>query len=280
MEALVSVVIPTFDRPDSTHRAVESVLSSSPGRVEIVVVDDGGSIRYSYNAPTNPCSIPVRVLRLDQNVGAGMARKAGVDASAGRYIAFLDSDDCYDPGWIDWALTELQSGPPSTSGRLMVSGLVRGARPVGAAVRKALALLPGSWQLTASRLTAILFNPFYTPSILLDREVCEFKDGLRHCEDYYSTSVALFRADRIVLPDLIACRLGRPPNSAGGISALGSKMGTGEMTVRLAFLRHTSVPFLYKLMVPVGMIYQGVRIGMKKLVALAKALVATIRFWD
>jgi glycosyltransferase involved in cell wall biosynthesis len=271
MDKLISVVIPTFDRQDSTTKAIESVVSSLPALVEIVVVDDGGSLPYSFAAAANRSGIPVRVVRLENNVGAGMARKAGVEAAVGRFIAFLDSDDCYDKGWIDWAISELQTNPQAQTVRVMLSGVVRGARPVGATVRNALAAMPASWRPAACRLVSMLFNPFYMQSILLDRELCEFKDGLRHCEDYYFTSIALFRADVIILPAVVACHLGRPPNSAGGLSAAHSKMHRGEMTVRLALLGHSCVPLVYKLMVPVGMLYQAVRIGLKKLFALTKS---------
>ncbi len=267
MSVLVSVIIPTYDRLDATRRAVASVVSARPDVIEIIVVDDGGTIPYSHPTPRNSSGIPVQVVRLGMNAGPGMARKAGVELAAGRYIAFLDSDDSYDRAWIDWAVSQLETDSRLRDGRSMLSGAVNGARPIGAAVRQALACLPGPLQLHAARFVAILFNPFYIQSLLLDRNLCAFLDGVRYCEDYFVTAQALFQADVIVLPRLVACHLGRAPNTAGGLSSASAAMGEGEMQVRNALMHHPAVPYGYKLLIPFGMIYQTVRIAAKKLLA-------------
>ena len=42
MNKLVSVIIPTYSRPEYITRAIESVLKQSYGPIEIIVVDDNG----------------------------------------------------------------------------------------------------------------------------------------------------------------------------------------------------------------------------------------------
>ncbi|MCH9806508.1 MAG: glycosyltransferase [Alphaproteobacteria bacterium] len=94
---LVSVVIPAFGRPDTLQYAVTSAARQSgisPADLEIIVVDDA--------SPT-PIEIPAgfenaRLIRLEKNAGAGGARNAGIKASRGEYVAFLDSDDAWMPG--------------------------------------------------------------------------------------------------------------------------------------------------------------------------------------
>jgi len=262
MDKLISVIIPTYNRKELTDKAVTSVVTSFPSLVEIVVVDDCSSVAYSFDA-LNSSGVPVRVIRLDRNVGAGMARQAGVAQSTGRYIAFLDSDDCYDMGWVDYVVHLLRSDSGLLNRRVLISGVTQGERKVGALTRKILAGMPQALQLVASRVVATLFNPFYTPSIVISRELCFFKDGLRHCEDYYSTAFALFGADKIILPPSVACHLGRAPNSAGGESAARTKMFKGELQVRFSMLQEPSIPFPYKLFVPVGMAYQFLRTAAK-----------------
>jgi cellulose synthase/poly-beta-1,6-N-acetylglucosamine synthase-like glycosyltransferase len=96
MKPDVSVVIPSYERPGQTARAVWSALQQPGVRVEVVVVDDA--------SPT-PLSLPerlvssghVRVLRLPENRGAAGARNAGVEASSSDVVAFLDSDDFFLP---------------------------------------------------------------------------------------------------------------------------------------------------------------------------------------
>lgn len=265
MDKLISIIIPTFNRKELTDKAIESVVSCTPEFLEIVVVDDFGSAPYMYLESVNKSGVTVRVLRLQENVGAGMARKAGIEIAQGKYIAFLDSDDAYDKGWMDYAISELRFNSKLKKNSVMISGITYGARPASAVVRKVLGALPTYLQLTACRLATTFFNAFYTPSILLNKNLCLFKDGMRHCEDYYSSAVAVFQVDMIVLPRVVACHLGREPNSAGGQSAVKRKMFRGEMGVRWAMLCLPCVPLQYKLFVPLGIIYQVVRTVVKRL---------------
>ena len=267
MDKLLSVIIPTFNRKELTDKAIASVVTLFPSLVEIVVVDDCGSVAYSFDA-LNSSGIPVRVIRLDANVGAGMARQAGIARAIGRFIAFLDSDDHYDKDWVDYVLTLLQSDSELMNRRLLITGITQGERRVGKLIRKMLARIPKSFQLIASRIVGILFNPFYTPSLVMSRELCFFKDGLRHCEDYYSTVFAIFGANKIFIPNVVACHLGRAPNSAGGESAARGQMFKGEWLVRIDMLKSASVPLAYKLCIPVGMVYQGGRTVVKKIFGL------------
>lgn len=264
MDKLVSVVIPTYDRKELTDRAIQSVATSYPDALEIIVVDDCSSVPFEFDGSENKYGVLVTTVRLPENGGAGMARKAGVNVAHGKYIAFLDSDDCYDKGWMDYIVTELKSIPMLQNHRLVISGITKGEKKLGGWVRKALAAAPRSMQLAAIRLITVLFNPIYTPSIVQSKDLCFFKNGLRYCEDYYSTAMALFQADKVVLPEVVACHLGRSPNSAGGLSSARDQMYQGEMEVRRSMLTSPILPLRYKILVPVGMLYQAVRNGIKR----------------
>jgi glycosyltransferase involved in cell wall biosynthesis len=96
VDELVSVVIPTCDRPTTVGRAVRSALTQTHQALEVVVVDD---------CSTTPLALPdelgsdprLSILRLDERSGAGEARNAGVRAARGDLIAFLDDDDEWHP---------------------------------------------------------------------------------------------------------------------------------------------------------------------------------------
>lgn len=88
----LSIVIPTHNRPDTLMRAVESALDQLECDVEVVVVDDGSSPPVVL--PEHRC---LRCLRLEGPQGAAAARNAGLAAALGRYITFLDDDDCLLP---------------------------------------------------------------------------------------------------------------------------------------------------------------------------------------
>jgi len=104
---LTSIIIPTHDRPEMLQRAVESARQAG-GEVEIVVVDDGSTDQTSAVCASLPNIVYVR---LEERRGVGYARAAGIAASKGTYISFLDDDDARLPGSIDRQVAILEATP-------------------------------------------------------------------------------------------------------------------------------------------------------------------------
>lgn len=95
---LVSVVMPCFNCRAFVKEAVDSVLAQTLSDFELIVVDDG-STDGSANVLAR-LERPVRVIT-QSNQGLPAARNAGIEASKGRYIAFLDSDDYWAPHFLE-----------------------------------------------------------------------------------------------------------------------------------------------------------------------------------
>src|SRR3990172_9874024 len=94
----VSVVIPTYNRVALLPRALDSVVAQTFTDWEIVLVDDGSTDATSQLAADYARRLDDRFLYLEQqNNGCGKARNRGIDASRGRFVAFLDSDDEFAP---------------------------------------------------------------------------------------------------------------------------------------------------------------------------------------
>jgi glycosyltransferase involved in cell wall biosynthesis len=90
----VSVIIPTYQRASLVGNAVRSVLSQSYTDREIIVVDDGSTDDTS--GVLSLFGDAIRVVR-QSNQGLSAARNAGIQASVGHYLAFLDDDDEWMP---------------------------------------------------------------------------------------------------------------------------------------------------------------------------------------
>lgn len=90
----VSVIIPTYQRASLVGNAVRSVLSQSYTDLEVIVVDDGSTDETS--GVLSRFGDSIRVVR-QSNQGLSAARNAGIKASVGRYVAFLDDDDEWMP---------------------------------------------------------------------------------------------------------------------------------------------------------------------------------------
>ncbi|HEX2836282.1 MAG TPA: glycosyltransferase family 2 protein [Thermoanaerobaculia bacterium] len=105
--ALTSIIIPTHARPELLSRSVESARRA--GReIEVVVVDDGSTDETSAVCASFRDIVYVR---LEERRGVGCARAAGIAASSGTYISFLDDDDARLPGSIDRQLAILEASP-------------------------------------------------------------------------------------------------------------------------------------------------------------------------
>lgn len=106
----VSVVIPTHNRKAFLADAVESCLAQSYPNVEVLVVDDGstdGTGQWLRQKAELVDDGRFRYL-LQENRGACVARNAGLEASSGRYVKFLDSDDTLDADAIAHAVAALE----------------------------------------------------------------------------------------------------------------------------------------------------------------------------
>jgi glycosyltransferase involved in cell wall biosynthesis len=90
-----SVIIPTYNRPESVRAAVESVLRQDyPGdRFEVIVADDGSEPPLSLDVER------VRSVR-ELNRGPASARNRGAEIAQGEFLAFLDDDCVADTDWL------------------------------------------------------------------------------------------------------------------------------------------------------------------------------------
>lgn len=96
----VSIVIPTLNRAHLIGRAIKSVLAQTYQDIEIIVVDDG-SIDETERVIQECGNERIKYIKHKKTKGPGAARNAGIEASSGYYIAFLDSDDEWMPTKIE-----------------------------------------------------------------------------------------------------------------------------------------------------------------------------------
>lgn len=106
---LVSAVVPFFKLGAYLEECVDSILASEYEHLEVVIVDDGNRettdvqalerIRERGDERVRIVSIP--------NGGLANARNTGAEAARGKFLAFVDADDCLAPSFIPRALEVL-----------------------------------------------------------------------------------------------------------------------------------------------------------------------------
>ena len=115
MKDKVSVIIPTFGKPDRLKNAIQSVCSQDYDNVEIIVVDDNDP-KTEYRAQTESIMLQFQDERLIYlkhpcNKNGATARNTGIKKASGEYICFLDSDDFYLSNHISDSVNYLISNP-------------------------------------------------------------------------------------------------------------------------------------------------------------------------
>ena len=108
-DALVSTIIPVFNRAAMLREAVGSVLAQTHRPIEIVIVDDGSTDDTAAAAEALAAEHPdiVRVIH-QPNGGVGSAREAGRGAIRGAFVQHLDSDDLLLPRKFELQVAALQ----------------------------------------------------------------------------------------------------------------------------------------------------------------------------
>ncbi len=98
---LISVVIPVFNIEAHLEQCLDSVVGQTLKDIEIICVDDG-STDSSPRILEHYAQQDSRIRIITQaNAGPGAARNAGLAEAAGTYLIFLDSDDWFEPDFLE-----------------------------------------------------------------------------------------------------------------------------------------------------------------------------------
>ena len=97
----VSVIMPTYNRAEYLSRSISSFINQSYKSCELIVVDDGSE--------DNTFQIVNDYMKEHENIrylkhhhrNLSLSKNAGLKAAAGKFIAFLDSDDEYKPDYLE-----------------------------------------------------------------------------------------------------------------------------------------------------------------------------------
>lgn len=106
---LVSVVIPAFNCAAYLEETLGSVAGQTLGDFEVVVVDDGSTdgTKELLDRLAEP---RLRVVAQDRR-GPAAARNRGIELARGRYIAFLDADDLWEPDKLELQVQFMEHAP-------------------------------------------------------------------------------------------------------------------------------------------------------------------------
>ncbi len=106
----VSVVIPTYERPDLLERLLKSVYEQTYKDFEVIVVDDNSSRREEYKDLLAKFS-DVKYFVNEGNKGAPYSRNRGIQMADGELIALVDDDDEWLPEKLEGQVEIFDENP-------------------------------------------------------------------------------------------------------------------------------------------------------------------------
>lgn len=115
----VSIIIPNYNGATYLREAIDSAVSQAGVEVEVIVVDDGSTdasreVIDSYGDSIHSI--------FQKNLGACAARNAGLAIAKGKYVKFLDGDDCLLPNSLDTQLLQSTILEKTEGNRCVVYG--------------------------------------------------------------------------------------------------------------------------------------------------------------
>lgn len=174
-DKLISVIIPVYNNPDIT-RAVDSILKQENySSFEIVIVNDGSKdntaeIIENYIVYNN---LNMVKLITQSNKGPAAARNNGILNSKGEYIAFLDSDDCWEVDKIKKQIKVFQDNPNIKLVCTSLNNIVHKA-------------FPNLQEISFNKL--LYRNYIFTSTVIVEKSALFhaglFNEGQKYSEDY------------------------------------------------------------------------------------------------
>ncbi|WP_125780874.1 glycosyltransferase family 2 protein [Pseudoalteromonas rubra] len=108
---LVSIITPVYNAESFIAKTIDTVINQTFTDWEYVLVDDCSTDRsYEFIKEQYKDDKRIRVIQLEKNAGAGVARNAGLAESQGQIIAFLDADDLWEPEKLERQVKFMREG--------------------------------------------------------------------------------------------------------------------------------------------------------------------------
>ena len=114
MQALVSIITPTFNSAEYIKATIQSVQNQTYTNWELLIIDDASTdSTVAIIKEVIAKDSRIQLYELDENSGAALTRNVGIDNAQGDYMTFLDADDIWFPDFIENSIkTVIRTGVP------------------------------------------------------------------------------------------------------------------------------------------------------------------------
>ncbi|MEM6299720.1 MAG: glycosyltransferase family A protein, partial [Bacteroidota bacterium] len=111
----LSLIVPVYNRPDEIRELLESLILQTDKEFELVVVEDGSSVRSEEEIERFSDQLNVKYF-YKPNEGPAIGRNYGIERASGNYFIFVDSDCILPPQYIAEVKKGLAENPVDAFG--------------------------------------------------------------------------------------------------------------------------------------------------------------------
>ena len=216
----VSIIMPSYNTASLIGEALDSVFAQTYRDFEVIVVNDGSPDTPELERVLLPYQDRIVYLKQENRRACG-ARNNGISHAKGEYLAFLDSDDSWAPGYLQSQIEQLEADP--SLDMVYCDCLIYGDGPdVGKTFMQG---CPSTGQVTFDSVLTEQCQIPISGTVVRRQAVVNagpFDERLAMCDDYEMWLRLAYRGARISYhPDVLSrIRIGR----ASSLSSSKSKM--------------------------------------------------------
>lgn len=198
---LISIIMPIFNSEKRLAISIESILNQTYKDIELILVNDG-SVDGSKEICSSYKNSDSRIITIDQsNKGVSAARNAGINASKGEYIGFVDSDDYLDTHSVEKIVDLIKN----SKAEIIVSGFVKESsigKVYFQTIGKDIVML-NAQQALYKVLNNVDFqgyvcNKFFSRKIINSQKKIRFNEEIHVCEDLLFTCECFLKSKKII----------------------------------------------------------------------------------
>jgi glycosyltransferase involved in cell wall biosynthesis len=225
----VSVIMPSYNTAGLIGEALDSVFTQTYQDFEVIIVNDGSPDTPELERVLEPYRERVVYLKQENRRACG-ARNNGISHAKGEYLAFLDSDDSWTPGYLQSQIEQLEAD--SSLDMVYCDCMIYGDAPE--AGKTFMQGCPSTGPVTFESVLAEQCQIPISGTVVRRQAVVNaglFDERLAMCDDYEMWLRLAFRGARITYHSqvLSRIRIGRPSS----LSSSKSRMVAAFVTILL-----------------------------------------------
>ena len=109
MDDKISIILPTYMAEKTIYKAIKSVLNQTYKNIELIIIENGPKGKVEDNLKHFKIDRKQEIKYIYSKVAnVSKARNIGIENASGKYLAFIDSDDCYEKDFLEKMIFRLK----------------------------------------------------------------------------------------------------------------------------------------------------------------------------